>query len=79
MQQWRPITFISQVIHGKALQLSTYENELMALVLAVKKIEILFIGTKVQDTNSLAKFKISIGTEGWNATSAKVDHKAIRL
>lgn len=49
MQQGRPIVFISQAIHGKALQLSTYEKELMALV--YQKMEILFIGTKVQDTN----------------------------
>jgi len=37
MQQERPIAFMSQAIHGKALHLSTYEKELMALVLAVKK------------------------------------------
>ncbi|KAJ6865748.1 hypothetical protein NC652_037308 [Populus alba x Populus x berolinensis] len=37
MQQERPIAFMSQVIHGKALHFSTYEKELMALVLAVKK------------------------------------------
>jgi len=37
MQQERPIAFMSQVIHRKALHLSTYEKELMALVLVVKK------------------------------------------
>ena len=37
MQQERPIAFMSQAIHGKALHLSTYKKELMALVLAVKK------------------------------------------
>ena len=37
MQQGRPLAYMSQAIHGKALQLSTYEKELMALVLAVKK------------------------------------------
>jgi hypothetical protein len=37
MQQGRPLAYMSQTIHGKALQLSTYEKELMALVLAVKK------------------------------------------
>lgn len=36
MQHGRLITFMSQAIQGKALQLFTYENELMALVLAVK-------------------------------------------
>ncbi|KAA8535118.1 hypothetical protein F0562_030121 [Nyssa sinensis] len=37
MQQERPIAFMSQAIHGKASHLSTYEKELMALVLAIKK------------------------------------------
>jgi len=37
MQQERSISFMSQAIHGKALHFSTYEKELMALVLAVKK------------------------------------------
>jgi len=37
MQQERPIAFMSQAIHGKALHLSIYGKELMALVLAVKK------------------------------------------
>ena len=37
MQQERPIAFMSQAIHGKALHLSIYERELMALVLAIKK------------------------------------------
>ncbi|RVW13442.1 Transposon Tf2-2 polyprotein [Vitis vinifera] len=37
MQPGRPLAYMSQAIHGKALQLSTYEKELMALVLAVKK------------------------------------------
>ncbi|KAL6322911.1 hypothetical protein AAG906_021816 [Vitis piasezkii] len=31
------LAYMSQAIHGKALQLSTYEKELMALVLAMKK------------------------------------------
>jgi len=37
MQQERSIAFMSRVIHGKALHFSTYEKELMTLVLAVKK------------------------------------------
>ena len=32
MQQGRPLAYMSHAIHGKALQLSTYENELMTLV-----------------------------------------------
>ena len=32
MQYHRPIAFHSQVLKGKALQLSTYEKELLALV-----------------------------------------------
>jgi hypothetical protein len=37
MQQGRPLAFFSQALKGKNLFLSTYEKELLALVLAVKK------------------------------------------
>jgi hypothetical protein len=37
MQEQRPIAFFSQVLKGRFLALSTYEKELVALVLAVKK------------------------------------------
>lgn len=37
MQQGMPIAFMNQAIHGKSINLSTYETELMELVLAVKK------------------------------------------
>ena len=37
MQNQRPIAYHSQALKGKALALSTYEKELLALVVAVKK------------------------------------------
>ena len=37
MQNQKPIAFHSQILKGKALQLSTYEKELLALVTAVHK------------------------------------------
>ena len=37
MQNSKPIAFHSQALNGKALTLSTYEKELLALVKAVKK------------------------------------------
>ena len=37
MQQGRPIAFHSQPLQGKSAHLSTYENELLALVTAVRK------------------------------------------
>jgi len=37
MQNQRLIAFHSQVLKGKALQLSTYEKELLALVTAIHK------------------------------------------
>ena len=37
MQERRPLAFYSQALKGKALFLSTYEKELMALVLSIKK------------------------------------------
>lgn len=37
MQQGRPISFLSQALKGRAILLSTYENELYALVNAIQK------------------------------------------
>lgn len=37
MQEGRPIAFLSQALKGKALDLSTYEKELQALVLPVQR------------------------------------------
>ena len=37
MQNQRPIAYHSQALKGKSLALSTYEKELIALVVAVKK------------------------------------------
>lgn len=37
MPEGRPIAFLSQALKGKALNLSTYEKELPALVLSVQK------------------------------------------
>ncbi|XP_035543593.1 uncharacterized protein LOC118347680 [Juglans regia] len=37
MQEGRPLAFFSQVLKGRALAMSTYEKELMALVSAVQK------------------------------------------
>ena len=37
MQQGRPLAFFSQALKGKNLFLSTFEKELLALVLVVKK------------------------------------------
>lgn len=37
MQEGRPIAFYSQVMKGNNLSLSTYEKEMLAIILAVKK------------------------------------------
>lgn len=37
MQANRPITYFNQALHGKNLELSTYEKEMLALVAAVQK------------------------------------------
>ena len=37
MQNKKPIAFLSQALHGKNLALSTYDKEMLALVLAVKR------------------------------------------
>lgn len=37
MQERRPIAYFSQALQGRNLQLSTYEKEMLALVIAVQK------------------------------------------
>jgi hypothetical protein len=37
MQANKPIAYFSQALHGKNLELSTYEKEMLALVVAVQK------------------------------------------
>lgn len=37
MLQEHPIAYFSQILHGKHLLLSTYEKEILALILAVQK------------------------------------------
>jgi hypothetical protein len=43
MQNRRHITFFSQTLHGRNLQLSTYEKEMLALVMSIKKMDALFV------------------------------------
>ena len=44
--QDRPIAFHSQALHGKNLMLSTYEKEMLALLMAVKKWQHYLLGRK---------------------------------
>ena len=44
MQNQRPIAFHSQLLKGKALQLLTYEKELLALVTVVHKWGLYLLG-----------------------------------
>lgn len=44
MQNQRPIAFHSQLLKGKALQLLTYEKELLALVIVVHKWGLYLLG-----------------------------------
>lgn len=44
MQGGRPLAYLSQALKGKALDLSTYEKKLLALVYAIKTMEIIPIG-----------------------------------
>lgn len=66
MQQGRPLSFMSQALKGKNLQLPTYEKELMAVVLAVKKWRPYLLGQsfKVQTDQQSLKYlpKQKIGT-----------------
>lgn len=44
MQEGRPIAFLSRALKGRTLDLSTYEKELLALVLAVQKLHPYLLG-----------------------------------
>ena len=44
MQHGRPIAYHSQALKGKNLALSTYEKELLALVIAVKRWRAYLVG-----------------------------------
>lgn len=44
MQEAQPISFLSKALKGRALLLSTYEKELLALVTAVQKWRPYFLG-----------------------------------
>ena len=46
LRQDRPIAFHSQALHGKNLMLSTYEKEMLALLMAVKKWQHYLLGRK---------------------------------
>jgi hypothetical protein len=44
MQEGRPVAYISQTLSDRAQKKSVYERELMTIVLALQKMETLFIG-----------------------------------
>ena len=46
LRQERPIAFHSQALHGKNLLLSTYEKEVLALVMAIHKLRHYLLGRK---------------------------------
>ena len=46
MQDQKPIAFISQALQGKNLAMSTYDKEMLALVLAVQKWQPYLMGRK---------------------------------
>lgn len=45
MQHGRPLVYLSQALKGQALDLPTYEKELLALVLVVKTLRPYLLGT----------------------------------
>lgn len=66
LQQGHHVAFLSQALKGKALSLSTYENELLALVSVVQKWRPHLLGTQftVKTDHQSLKFLLyqKIGT-----------------
>lgn len=58
MQEGRPTAFLSQALKGKVLHLSTYEKELIALVMEIKKWRPYLLGRpfKIKTDNQNLKF-----------------------
>ena len=74
MQNQRPIAFHNQALKGKNLAFSTYEKELLALVVAMKKWRPYLLGRPfVINTNHP---QIFARIKNWNSCSSKMDHQA---
>ncbi len=79
MQEGRPLAFYSQALKGKTLFLSTYEKELMVLVLAVKTWRPYLFGNTFVIKTDQQKLEASIGEKDWHSNATKVDFKAIGI
>lgn len=66
---------LSPTLKGKALGLSVYDKELLALVLAIKKIEALSVKICVCDKDSSAKSQILNRTTNWDTITIEIDKK----
>ena len=72
MHNQRPIAFFSQVLKDRFLLMSTYENELMALVVVVEKWRPYALGHPFNHQNISPKLQISVGTEDWISYTTKM-------
>lgn len=70
MQEQRPIAFYSKLLGPRALAKSVYEKELMAMCLAITKVETLPLGTPLSHTNGPTEPSFYYATEGsWSGVS----------
>ncbi|KAF5451502.1 hypothetical protein F2P56_026607 [Juglans regia] len=58
-QEGRPLALLSQALKGKALDLSTYENEFLAIVLDVKKLRPYLLGAEFHGKDNVAADSLS--------------------
>lgn len=73
MQEGRPLAFLSQALKDKSLFLSTYEKELLALLLAIQEWRrTLSSLTASYNTDGSTKLKIFVGATGWHTDVAEV-------
>lgn len=78
MQEGRPLAYLSQVLKGKNPFLSTYEKELLALVLAIRKWRHYLLG-QFQGEDRSASTETFFGAKGWNTFPTNIGCKTVRL
>jgi hypothetical protein len=79
MQIGQPLAYLSQGLKGKSLNLSTYEKELLVLVMAIRKWRHYLLGYSLKVRTDPAGIKILAGTKDWHSCSTEMGIQAPRV